>query len=301
MVRLVFRPYTQVRRSICTSEPLRASTRVSSGFTLLRHSSPSFGSQQIRSHSKPATAWPYGSASDAPRVSPRLSHPQKLLSLRPFQYTWVSLVGQATRTDPNKTLPTRVPLALLGPCFKTGHRVTTPRQSPGHSRLGSRPGRDAVKCSPCRTPTPLAEAEWGENGTRCRNTTQPPSRPELPRKEEDCTFPFRTNGRPNRTWKTTETTVEWLYVTPGHPRATPGRTSQPPTSTGLRSLPNWRSSSTGDCTSGFRHRLNSTCSTTTSTPWASLPTVSRSVELSLQSAFHLSLTVLVSYRSRVRI
>ena len=29
MVRLVFRPYTQVRRSICTSEPLRASTRVS--------------------------------------------------------------------------------------------------------------------------------------------------------------------------------------------------------------------------------------------------------------------------------
>ncbi|RHZ62735.1 hypothetical protein Glove_335g33 [Diversispora epigaea] len=27
MVRLVFRPYTQIRRSICTSEPLRASTR----------------------------------------------------------------------------------------------------------------------------------------------------------------------------------------------------------------------------------------------------------------------------------
>ena len=44
MVRLVFRPYTQVWRSICTSESLRASTRVSSGFTLLRHSSPSFGS-----------------------------------------------------------------------------------------------------------------------------------------------------------------------------------------------------------------------------------------------------------------
>src|SRR5579859_8080334 len=44
MVRLVFRPYTQIRRSICTSESLRASTRVSSGFTLFRHSSPSFGS-----------------------------------------------------------------------------------------------------------------------------------------------------------------------------------------------------------------------------------------------------------------
>ena len=51
MVRLVFRPYTQVRKAICTSAHLRASTRVSSGFTLLRHSSPSFGSQQVCSHS----------------------------------------------------------------------------------------------------------------------------------------------------------------------------------------------------------------------------------------------------------
>ena len=51
MVRLVFRPYTQVRRTICTSVSLRASTRVSPGFTLLRHSSPSFGSQQMCSHS----------------------------------------------------------------------------------------------------------------------------------------------------------------------------------------------------------------------------------------------------------
>src|SRR2546430_12253347 len=53
MVRLVFRPYTQIRRSICTSEPLRASTRVSSGFALFRHSSPSFGSQQLCSNSEP--------------------------------------------------------------------------------------------------------------------------------------------------------------------------------------------------------------------------------------------------------
>src|ERR1700736_4385260 len=53
MVRLVFRPYTQIRRSICTSEPLRASTRVSSGFTLFRHSSPSFGSRHTCSYSDP--------------------------------------------------------------------------------------------------------------------------------------------------------------------------------------------------------------------------------------------------------
>ena len=47
MVRLVFRPYTQISRSICTSESLRASTRVSPGFALFRHSSPSFGSQHV--------------------------------------------------------------------------------------------------------------------------------------------------------------------------------------------------------------------------------------------------------------
>ncbi|CAN6989732.1 unnamed protein product [Brassica rapa subsp. trilocularis] len=54
MVRLVFRPYTQVRRTICTSVSLRASTRVSSGFAPLRHSSPSFKSRQACSHSNPS-------------------------------------------------------------------------------------------------------------------------------------------------------------------------------------------------------------------------------------------------------
>jgi hypothetical protein len=63
MVRLVFRPYTQIRRSICTSEPLRASTRVSSGFALFTHSSPSFGSQRLRSCSNPS-----GDPGDRPMV-----------------------------------------------------------------------------------------------------------------------------------------------------------------------------------------------------------------------------------------
>ena len=59
MVRLVFRPYTQISRSICTSESLRASTRVSPGFAPFRHSSPSFGSQHARSHSNlaPGGTW----------------------------------------------------------------------------------------------------------------------------------------------------------------------------------------------------------------------------------------------------
>ena len=49
MVRLVFRPYTQLRRPICTSESLRTSTGVSSGFVPTGNSSPSFGSQRVRS------------------------------------------------------------------------------------------------------------------------------------------------------------------------------------------------------------------------------------------------------------
>ena len=48
MVRLVFRPFTQIWRSICTSEPLRASTRVSPGFTLPKQSSPSLKNRERR-------------------------------------------------------------------------------------------------------------------------------------------------------------------------------------------------------------------------------------------------------------
>jgi hypothetical protein len=67
MVRLVFRPYTQVRRSICTLESLRTSTRVSPGFVLLKHSSPSFGSQHVCSHSNLSSkeSWSVDSAAEA--------------------------------------------------------------------------------------------------------------------------------------------------------------------------------------------------------------------------------------------
>ena len=51
MVRLVFRPYTQIRRTICTSVSLRTSISVSTDFVLARHRSPSFGSQQTCSYS----------------------------------------------------------------------------------------------------------------------------------------------------------------------------------------------------------------------------------------------------------
>jgi hypothetical protein len=51
MVRLVFRPYTQIPRTICTSVSLWSSIRVSPDFNLFKHSSPSFGSYQISSFS----------------------------------------------------------------------------------------------------------------------------------------------------------------------------------------------------------------------------------------------------------
>src|SRR3990167_9223719 len=92
MVRLVFRPYTQVRRSICTSESLRASTRISPGFTLLIHSSPSFGSQQPNS----------------------LSHrraTEGFCSKSLFDFSAHKVFSH---------LNACVAAELLGPCFKTG-------------------------------------------------------------------------------------------------------------------------------------------------------------------------------------
>lgn len=104
MVRLVFRPYTQVRRTICTSVSLRASTRVSSGFAPLRHSSPSFGSRQACSNSNPSQKT--GSASGAAREGLPL----------------VSFLAHPRFQNPS----TRTHVRLLGPCFKTG-RMGSPQ------------------------------------------------------------------------------------------------------------------------------------------------------------------------------
>ena len=108
MVRLVFRPYTQIRRTICTSVSLRASTRVSSGFTLLRHSSPSFGSQQVRSYSNLSKNIQIGRWCGS-RLTTTTSH---LGEPSPPSLSFRMRVSLC----PN----TRVHDRLLGPCFKTG-------------------------------------------------------------------------------------------------------------------------------------------------------------------------------------
>ena len=85
MVRLVFRPYTQFRRSICTSESLRTSIRVSPDFVLTRHSSPSFGSQRVRS-------WCASSCNknETPReceaIAETIAHPPLVRARRTFTF-----------------------------------------------------------------------------------------------------------------------------------------------------------------------------------------------------------------------
>ena len=103
MVRLVFRPYTHVWRTICTSVSLRSSTRVSPGFNLRKHSSPSFGSQHTCSSE-------YSSSEESVTADEEhLSVIIQSISLR------LGVYNSRTRTY----------VRLLGPCFKTG-RITTP-------------------------------------------------------------------------------------------------------------------------------------------------------------------------------
>ena len=88
MVRLVFRPYTHVRRTICTSVSLRTSIRVSPAFILHKHSSPSFGSQLISSCST------FHKRSDAAGDAP-----VKGLSSRFLCTLWFSTIEFAHKLD----------------------------------------------------------------------------------------------------------------------------------------------------------------------------------------------------------
>ena len=107
MVRLVFRPYTQIWRSICTSEPLRASTRVSSGFTLLRYSSQSFGSQQMRLHSNLFSKVKVGRSCETTNSHFHCAHKR-------YVHVLAHMRG------------------LLGPCFKTGRFKSERQHSSTH-------------------------------------------------------------------------------------------------------------------------------------------------------------------------
>ena len=101
MVRLVFRPYTQIRRTICTSVSLQASIRVSPDFTLFKHSSPSFGSHHKCSNQDSFCKKP---------VNPAQKN-QKVLKIKFKSLSFRSRVFNSL---------THTYVRLLGPCFKTG-------------------------------------------------------------------------------------------------------------------------------------------------------------------------------------
>ena len=143
MVRLVFRPYTQLRRSICTSESLRSSSRVSPAFNLARHSSPSFGSQQICSTYSARYEVDAKWRGCAYRGSP-------LKSQVLFAFTApLGLVNPMTCTH----------VRLLGPCFKTGRRG----RRPTHDRNAARANEDTRYTRLLRYPPASKPRTQGSN------------------------------------------------------------------------------------------------------------------------------------------
>ncbi|KAJ7985067.1 hypothetical protein DPEC_G00361290 [Dallia pectoralis] len=88
----------RVGRPICTSGPLRTSTRVSSGFALPRHSSPSFGYHRVRSCSTSPTERARR-AGGAPRPGGQGSH----LSRRAPALTFIAPRGVSVKPSDSRT------------------------------------------------------------------------------------------------------------------------------------------------------------------------------------------------------
>ncbi|CAN6588515.1 unnamed protein product [Malus baccata var. baccata] len=117
---------------------LRASTRVSSGFAPLRHSSPSFGSRQACSHSNPSQKIKVGR-----RCNPQGIPPVSFLA--PYGF--------------DRPL-TRTHVRLLGPCFKTAEWGAR-RPTPGARSCRSTPGRRALPATIASTTSPRAFQQPG--------------------------------------------------------------------------------------------------------------------------------------------
>lgn len=147
MVRLVFRPYTQVGRPICTSGPLRTSTRVSSGFALPRHSSPSFGSCHARSCST-SPAGRARRAGGAPAGRRRRRDPTSAGAPRPSP----SLRRRVSFERPSDSRACQTPWSVFQD--GSGGTPTSPRtpgaRERGPSRLGGAARLGRTGCSPPR-------------------------------------------------------------------------------------------------------------------------------------------------------
>jgi|SRR5580658_32423 hypothetical protein len=146
MVRLVFRPYTQIRRSICTSESLRASTRVSSGFTLFRHSSPSFGSQHACS-----TADPSQKVWSGRRCSPRQGSQQRFhfhfalgFSTQTLAGMLDSLVRVSRRVGSSHYASIRDTFNVSSKMPRPLRACRVPQSQPSHATRGYNTSEDAT-------------------------------------------------------------------------------------------------------------------------------------------------------------
>ena len=288
MVRLVFRPYTQVGRPICTSGPLRASTRVSSGFALPRHSSPSFGSYRARSRSTSPTVRARR-AGGAPDPAGPGSH----LSRRAPALTFIAPRGLLHPL-------TRARVRLLGPCFKTGRVGCRHRRRPLTPLVtwaGPRPG-DATRSGRTESSPPRLTVAPGAGGP------VPPRRGREGAASTESTAPGSGEVRAGGAVKLAAGAASHLRPgpfqadlepvaahrrggnAPGGGRPAPGRGPARGSSRTERPSLTRRVESPGR---------------TARTPPVYLSTVSRPLELSLQSSFQLSLKVLVDYRSRAGI
>ena len=116
IARLVFRPYGQLRRTICTSVPLRTSTRVSPGLVLAVRSSRSFGSQRARSCSNLSKK-----SRSADSAEPNKSITDLLSLLLPCSLSRRSRTSLSLCVWGFAPLDACARVGLLGPCFKTGH------------------------------------------------------------------------------------------------------------------------------------------------------------------------------------
>ena len=311
MVRLVFRPYTQVGRPICTSGPLRASTRVSSGFALPRHSSPSFGSYRTRSRSTSPTGRTRRAGGAPGKAHGGGRDPTSAGARRPS----LSLRHGVSRASPL----TRACVRLLGPCFKTGrvgsrHRrrplapQTWAGPRPGATRRGRgalrtvRPGRTVAPGAggPVPGPAPRSARERASGGRR------------RTREGAASTLVHGPGKRRKRCGRRGAVKLAAGAASHLRPRALPSRPGAgrdaPPRRKCARPGPASRAGGgvpRGDPPEppGGRPiscRVESPGRTARAPP-VYLSTVSRPLELSLQSSFQLSLKVLVCYRSRAGI
>ena len=136
MVRLVFRPYTQISRTICTSVSLCTSIRVSPDFMLFKHSSPSFGSYQISSFS-------YLSQ----KIMDGCSCPLRLTTYTYFRYAH----GFSTRKlwyviDSLVRVSRRVYRSRFDKIAKAPHAQPSPTAKLKSSQLFAQPARHLIFC-----------------------------------------------------------------------------------------------------------------------------------------------------------